>query len=144
MRRGGVVLLILLALIAIKSCADPYGDAEEVVEEFIDSIREGEGMEAVKLLHPSFRDTLTAEVKMPVQFTELKPSQLLACALSTMGHGIEDFDIYSGELIGEKTALVKVKIEDKDDIEKIFTFVVMKDTERWYIVDISSFVPPKK
>jgi hypothetical protein len=144
MRRGGAVLLILLALILIKSCADPSGDAKETVEEFLERIREGEGIEAVRLLHPSFRDSLVEKVKLPVQFTELKPSELLACVLTTMGHSIEDVEVDGSEVVGEKTALVKVKIEDKDEIEKIFTFVVMRDTDRWYIVDITSFVPQRK
>jgi len=101
-------------------------------------------MEAIKYLHPSYRDSLASNLKMPLQFTEMKPTELLACALSTMGQGIEEVDIEDTEMVGDRTALVKVRIEDREEIERIFTFVVMRDARRWYIVDITSFIPPKK
>ncbi len=144
MRKGVALFLSVLTVVLFLSCSEPYEEAEDVVEEFMESLMEGRGMEAVRLLHPSFRDLLSGKIDLPVQFTELKPSELLACALTTMGHGIEEVEVYGEELIGEKTALIRVRVEDKEEIEKIFTFVVMKDAERWYIVDITSYVPPSE
>ncbi len=142
MRTKLTLTLSLLTLLAFLSCGEPYDEAEDVVEEFMEAVMEGEGIEAIRLLHPSFREVLSGRINMPVQFTELKPSELLACALTTMGQGIEDTEVYGEDLIGEKTALVRVRVEDKEEIEKIFTFVVMKDAGKWYIVDITSYVPP--
>ncbi len=101
-------------------------------------------MEAVKYLHPSYRDNLAKDLKLPVQFTEMKPTEILACAFSIMGRGIEEVEVKDTEMVGDKTALVKVRIEDREEIEKILTFVVMKDANKWYIVDIASFIPSKK
>ncbi len=144
MRRGGYLLLILITLIFIKSCADSSGDAREVVEEFLEEVREGEGMEAIKYLHPSYRDSLAKDLKLPIQFAEIKSTELLACALSTIGGGVKEVEVKDTEMVGDKTALVKVRIEEKEEIERILTFVVMKDANKWYIVDIASFVPSKR
>ena len=144
MRWGGHLLLILILTFSIKSCAEPSADAEEVVEEFLEELQEGKGIKAVRYLHPSYRDSLAEELKLPLRFTEMKPTELLSCALSTMGNGIKETDLLETEMVGNRTALVKVMVEDKEEIEKIFTFVVMKDAERWYIVDITSFIPTQK
>ena len=144
MRWGGHLLLILILTVSIKSCAEPSADAEEVVEEFLEELQEGEGTKAVRYLHPSYRDSLVEELKLPLQFTEMKPTELLSCALSTMGNGIKETDLLETEMVGDRTALVKVMVEDREEMEKILTFVVMKDAERWYIVDITSFIPTQK
>lgn len=144
MRKIALASLVALTLFGIKSCGEPYGAAKDTVEDFMEEIKEKEGMEAIRYLHPSYRDSLAKEIKLPVQFTELRPSEVLACLLSTMGANIEEVEVKDGKIIGENTALIKVKVEDKNDIEKIFSFVLIKEDGKWLIADISPYVPPTK
>ena len=141
MRKALLASLGVALILGIKACGEPYEGAEGVVEEFMEEIQEGEGSEAIKFLHPTYRDNLAKDLKLPVQFTELKPSQVLACLLSTMGAGIEEVDVKGGQLIGDKTALLKVKVEDKEGIKKLFTFVLVKEDGEWLIADITPYVP---
>ncbi len=141
MRKAVVASLAVALLLGIKSCGESYDGAQDVVEDFMEEIQEKEGDEAIKYLHPSFRDNLTKDVKLPVQFTEMKPSEVLSCLLSTMGSNIEDVDVKDGKLIGDNTAIIKVSVEDKDEIKKIFNFVLIKEDGEWLIADISNFVP---
>ena len=141
MRKALLALLVLAFLLGIKACGEPYEDAEGVVEEFMEEIKEGEGHEAVKFLHPAYRDNLAKDLKLPVQFTELKPSQVLGCLLSTMGESIEEVEVKEGKLIGDRTALLKVKVEDMEGIKKLFTFVLVKEDGEWMIADITPYVP---
>ncbi len=141
MRKVAIALVVVALFIGLKSCGEPYDSAQEVVEDFMEEIREGEGMDAVKYLHPSFRDNLTKDLRLPVQFTELRPSEALACLLSTMGASIKEVDVRSGELIGENTALIRVRVEDKNELAKLFDFVLIKEGDRWMIADIAPYVP---
>ncbi len=143
MRKAVVASLAVALLFGIKSCGEPYGGAEETVEKFMEEIQEKEGYEAIKYLHPSFRDNLAKDIRIPVQFTELKPSEVLSCVLSTMGAGIEEVDMQGGKMIGDRTAIIKVKVEDKSGLEKIFNFVLIKEEDRWYIADISPYTPER-
>ncbi len=141
MRKVVVVSLTLALLFGIKSCGESYNAAEDTVDEFMSEIKDREGHEAMRYLHPSYRDNLSKEVRLPVQFTELKPSEVLACLLSTMGSNIDDFDVKEGKLIGENTALIKVEVEDKNGIEKLFSFVLIKEDGKWLIADITPYKP---
>ncbi len=133
--------LAVAFILGVKSCGEPYDSAKDIVEEFMEEIREGEGKDAIKYLHPSYRDNLAKDLKIPVQFTEMKPTQLLSCVLSVMGENIEDVEIREGKMVGENTALIKVEVEDKEEIKKIFTFVVIKEGGDWYIADITTYSP---
>jgi len=144
MRKAAIASLAVALILGVKSCGEPYDAAKNVVDEFMEEIQEGEGSEAIEYLHPSFRDNLSKELKLPIQFTELKPSQVLACLLSTMGAEIEDVEVKEGKLIGDNTALIKVKVEDRSDIEKIFSFVLIKEDDKWLIADITPYVPELK
>ena len=141
MRKALIASVAVALLLGIKSCGEPYDGAKDVVEDFMEEVQEKEGHEAIKYLHPSFRDNLSKDIKLPVQFTELRPSEVLACLLSTMGANIEDFDVKEGKLIGDNTALLKVKVEDKNEITKLFSFVLIKEEDRWLIADITPYVP---
>ncbi len=141
MRKAVLATLAVALLFGIKSCGESYDGAQDVVEDFMEEVQEKEGDEAIKYLHPSFRDSLTKDIKLPVQFTEMKPSEVLSCLLSTMGSNIDDVDVKDGKLIGENTAIIKVSVEDKDEIKKIFNFVLIKEDGEWLIADISNFVP---
>jgi len=141
MRKAVIASLAVALILGVKSCGEPYDSAKDTVEEFMEEIQEGEGLEAIRYLHPSFRDSLSKNLKLPVQFTELRPSEVLACLLSSMGAGIEEVDIKGGELIGENTALIKVRVEDENEIAKLFSFVLIKEDGKWYIADITPYVP---
>ncbi len=141
--RKWALAFLALALLGVKSCGEPYGDAEDTVEDFMRKIKRKEGFEALKFLHPAYRENLTKDLKLPVQFTELKPSEVLACLLSSMGRNIEDVEVKDGKMVGERTVFVKVKVEDKNEIEKMFTFVLVREDDRWYIADITPYIPPK-
>ncbi len=137
MRKIAIASVAIALILGIKSCGEPYDSAKDTVEEFMEEIQEGEGLEAIKYMHPSFRDNLTKDIKLPVQFTELRPSEMLACLLSTMGANIEEVKIKDGELISENTAIIRVRIEDKNEIGKLFDFVLIKDGDKWMIADIT-------
>jgi len=137
----GITAIFAGALI-LKSCGEPYNAAKDIVEDFMEEIMEGEGKEAVQFIHPSYRDELAKNLKLPVQFTELRPTELLACALSSMGVNIEDIDIKDARMVNRNAAKVIVSVEDKEGLEKLFTFVVVKEGDRWYIVKIDKYVPP--
>ncbi|GEM_PF-614166 len=143
MRKLVLALLGVALLFVLKSCGEPYNKAKDVAEEFLDEIQEKEGKEALRYLHPSFRDGLIKDIRIPVQFTEMKPSEVLACVLSTMGANIDEFEVREGKLIGDRTALLKVSITDKSGIEKLFSFVLIKEGDRWLIADITPYAPPK-
>ncbi len=144
MRRAVTASLAVAFLFGIKSCGDPYGSAQERVEEFMEEIREREGLEAVKYLHPSFRDSLTKDIELPVQFTEMKPSEVLACLLSSMGANIKDVEVDEAEPTGEKMVTMKVKVKDKNELERIFRFVLIKEGDEWYIADITPYTLERK
>ncbi len=134
--------VILAGALFIKSCGEPYGEAKEATLEFMEEIQEGEGKDAIRYLHPSYRDALAKDLKLPVQFTELKPSEVLSCLLSSMGQNIEDVDVVSAKSLGEYAAEVVLKVEDENELEKIFRFIVIKDSEGdWKIANIESFNP---
>ncbi len=129
---------VLLAFFILRSCGEsPEKSARNTVKDFIENIRDGEGREAVKLLYPPFRDALVQDVKLPIQLTEMKPSEVLACLLSSMGENIKKVKVLDASKIDDKHAEVIVKVVDKEGVEKIFTFIVMKDEKRWRIASIS-------
>jgi len=137
MKKIAIASVAVALILGVKSCGEPYDSAKDTVEEFMEEIQEGEGFEALRYIHPSFRDNLTKDIKLPVQFTELRPSEMLACLLSTMGANIEEVKIKGGELISENTAIIRVKVEDKNEIAKLFDFVLIKDGDNWMIADIT-------
>lgn len=129
---------VLLAFFVFRACGeDPEESAKDTVRDFIESIREGEGREAVMLLYPPFRDALVQDVKLPLQLTEMKPSEILACLLSSMGENIKKVKVLDTSKIDERHAEVILKVLDRDGVEKIFTFIVIKDEKRWRIASIS-------
>ena len=136
----GITAIFAGALI-LKSCGEPYNAAKDIVEDFMEEIMEGEGKKAVQFIHPSYRDELVKNLKLPLQFTELRPTELLACVLSVMEMNIEDIDIKNAKMVNRDTAKVIVSVEDKEGLEKLFTFVVVKEGDRWYIVKIDKYVP---
>ncbi|ADC89709.1 hypothetical protein Thal_1077 [Thermocrinis albus DSM 14484] len=130
--------LVLLAILVIRSCSgSPEKEAKGTVAEFVDLVKDGEGKDAVKLLYPPFRDALVQEVKLPVQLTEMKPSELLACALSSMGENIKKVKVVETRPIDDKHVEVLVRITDRQDIDKLFSFIVIKDEKGWKIASIS-------
>ncbi|HIQ30935.1 MAG TPA: DUF4878 domain-containing protein [Aquifex aeolicus] len=141
MRKAFLLALGTLFVFGIKSCGEPYGEAQDVVEEFMEEVRDREGASAIRFLHPSYRDSLTKDLSLPIQFTEMRPSEVLACLLSAMGSGINSVEVKSGKLVGSNTALIKVKVEDDRELEKLFTFVLIKEGDGWKIADISPYKP---
>ena len=139
MKRVGIVIAVVLAVFFLfRACGNsPEESARDIVKEFIENIRDEEGAEAVKLLYPPFRDALVQDVKLPIQLTEMKPSQILACALSSMGENIKKVRVLDSTKIDEKHVEVLVKVIDRDGVEKIFTFIVIKDEKTWKIASIS-------
>lgn len=130
--------LVLLAFFVIRSCGkSPEGQAEDAVKDFISAIKDREGEDAVKLLYPPFRDALAQNVKLPVEITELKPSELLACVLSSMGNNIKKVKYLDAKNIDDKHVEVLVKVIDKNGIEKLFSFILIKDEKKWKIASIS-------
>lgn len=144
MRRAVAASLAVAFLFGVKSCGDPYGSAKDRVEDFMEEIREKEGMEAVRYLHPTFRDTLVRDLKLPVQFTEMKPSEVLACLLSSMGSGIKDVEVGEGTRIDDRTVKLKVRVKDRNELEKIFNFVLVREEEEWFIADITPYTLERK
>lgn len=144
MRKIALASVAVALIFSLKSCGEPYEPAEEAVDSFLEEVQEKEGFDALKYLHPSFRDNLAKDLKLPVQFTELKPSEALACLLSTMGANMDDYEIKGGKMIGESTAIIKARVVDKDGIEKLFNFVLIKEDDRWLIADISPYTPDMK
>ncbi|MEJ5339735.1 MAG: DUF4878 domain-containing protein [Aquificaceae bacterium] len=129
---------VLLAFFVFRACGEnPEKSARNTVKDFIENIRDGEGREAVMLLYPPFRDALVQDVKLPLQLTEMKPSEVLACLLSSMGENIKKVKVLDTSRIDDKHAEVIVKVTDKEGVEKIFTFIVIKDEKRWRIASIS-------
>ncbi len=134
-----VVGAVLAGFLVFRACGkNPEGSAQKTVEEFIDAIRDEEGKDAVKLLYPPFRDTLVMDLKLPVQLTEMKPSEVLACMLSSMGSNIKKVKYLDSKRIDDKHVEVLVRVRDKEGVDKVFTFTVMKDEKRWRIASISS------
>ncbi|WP_448587934.1 DUF4878 domain-containing protein [Thermocrinis sp.] len=136
-------VLIILAVVlggffVFRACGtSPEEASKDTVKEFISAIRDGEGKEAVSMLYPPFRDALAPNVKLPVQLTEMKPSELLACALSSMGENIKKVKILDVKKVDDKHVEVMVKVIDKNGVEKIFYFITIKDEKKWKIASIS-------
>lgn len=134
-----ILAAVLLAFFLFRACGDsPEELAQETVSDFIENIREGDGRDAVKLLYPPLRDAMVQDLKLPIQLTEIKPSEVLACLLSSMGENIKKVKVLDNSRIDDKHVEVTVKIVDKDNVEKIFTFIVIRDEKRWKIASISS------
>ncbi|AAC06501.1 DUF4878 domain-containing protein [Aquifex aeolicus] len=136
-----IVLAVIAGALILKSCGEPYSGAKETVGEFMEEIAEGEGRDAIKYLYPAYRDELAKNFKLPVQFTEMKPSEVLACVLSTMGRNIDEVEIKKAIAVNPNTANVVVKVEDKEGIEKFFSFTVVKEGDKWYIAKIEKYIP---
>ncbi len=129
---------VLLAFFVIKSCGkSPEEQAQDTVKDFISAIRDKEGEDAVKLLYPPFRDALVQNVKLPVEITEMRPSELLACVFSSMGNNIGKVKYLDAKNIDDKHVEVLVKVIDKNGIEKLFSFILIKDEKSWKIASIS-------
>lgn len=133
-----ILAIVLAAFFLIRSCGEnPESSAKRVVEDFIENIKDEEGKEALKLLYPPFRDALAQNLNLPIQLTEMKPSEVLACVLSSMGENIKKVKVLDTSKIDEKHVEVIVKIVDRQGMEKVFTFIVIKDEKRWKIASIS-------
>lgn len=133
-----IVVVLLIGFFLIKSCGEnPEKSAKNTVKDFIENVRDGEGKEAMKLLYPPFRDALSQDLKLPIQLTEMKPSEVLACVLSSMGENIKKAKVLDVSRIDEKHVEVMVKVIDREKVEKILTFIVIKDEKRWKIASIS-------
>ncbi|GAB6066499.1 DUF4878 domain-containing protein [Aquifex pyrophilus] len=137
-----IVASVFAGALLLKSCGEPYSGAKETVDEFMEEIMEGEGRDAIKYVHPTYRDELAKNLKLPVQFTELRPSELLACAFSTMGENIDDVDIKDARMLSKSTAKVIVSVKDREGLEKLFSFIVVKEGKKWYIAKIEKYTPP--
>ncbi|WP_461831926.1 DUF4878 domain-containing protein [Aquifex sp.] len=137
-----IVVAIFAGALLLKSCGEPYSGAKEIVDEFMEEIMEGEGKDAIKYIHPTYRDELAKGLRLPVQFTEMRPSELLACALSTMGENIDDVDIKDARMLSKSTARVVVSVKDREGLEKLFSFIVVKEGKKWYIAKIEKYTPP--
>ncbi|WP_448583752.1 DUF4878 domain-containing protein [Thermocrinis sp.] len=134
-----ILVLVLLGFLFFRACGtSPEEASKDTVKEFMSAIRNGEGKEAVGLLYPPFRDALVQEVKLPIQITEMKPSELLACALSSMGENVKKVKILDVKKIDDKHVEVLVKVIDKNGVEKLFWFITVKDEKRWKIASISN------
>ncbi|MCS7261937.1 MAG: DUF4878 domain-containing protein [Aquificaceae bacterium] len=139
MRKALVVLgLVLLGFFTFRACGkSPEESARAVVQDFVENIREGEGKKAVKLLYPPLRDALSQDLKLPLQLTEMTPSQTLACLLSSMGENIKRVKVVDTSRIDDKHVEVLLKVMDKQGKEKFFTFIVIKEDKNWRIASIS-------
>ncbi len=128
-----------VGFLVLRGCGASLEDeARDRVKEFIEYVREGEGKDAVKLLYPPFRDALTMDLKVPVQLTEMKPSELLACVLSSMGENIKKVKVLDAKQIDERHVEVLLRVIDKGGIDKVFTFILIKDGEDWKIASFSN------
>ncbi|MFN3813374.1 MAG: DUF4878 domain-containing protein [Aquificaceae bacterium] len=128
---------ILLTFFLFKSCGDSSKEAKSTVEDFISAIRDENGEKAVKLLYPPFREAIVSQVKIPFELTEMKPSELLACILSTMGKNIEKVKYVDVSKVDDNHTEVIVRITDKEGMEKMFTFILIKEEKKWKIASIS-------
>ncbi len=140
MRKTLLILAVILGgFFVLRTCGtSPEEASEDTVREFISAMKDGKGREAVKLLYPPFRDALAQEVKLPLQLTEMKPSEVLACLLSSMGENIKKTKILDVKTIDDKHVEVMVKIIDKNRTEKIIVFITIKDEKKWKIASISN------
>ncbi len=140
MRKALIIAGVVLASIFLfKGCtSSPEDKAKKTVKEFIEYVKEGEGKDATKLLYPPFRDALAMDLKIPVQLTEMKPSELLACVLSSMGENIKKVKILDAKEIDEKHVEILARVVDKEGIDKVFTFILIKDGKDWKIASISN------
>lgn len=130
---------VLVAFFAFRACSSsPTEEARDTVEEFIEKIRDEDGKSAVKMLYPPYRDALAQELKLPLQLTEMKPSEVLACVLSSMGENVKKVKYLDAKTLDEKHAEVVIKVVDKQGVEKLFAFILIKDEKKWKIANISS------
>ncbi|RMH02188.1 MAG: DUF4878 domain-containing protein [Aquificota bacterium] len=135
-------LLIAGAVLAVffvfRACgSSPTEEAKATVEEFIEEIKDKDGKDAVKLLYPPYRDALVQELKLPLELVEMKPSEVLACVLSSMGENVKKVKYLDAKALDEKHTEVLVKVIDKQGMEKIMAFILVKDEKRWRIANIS-------
>ncbi|MFZ8785128.1 DUF4878 domain-containing protein, partial [Thermocrinis sp.] len=72
------------------------------------------------------------------QLTEMKPSEMLACVLGSMGENIKKVKVLDVKAIDDKHGEVIVKVIDKNGTEKILAFITIKDEKRWKIASISN------
>jgi hypothetical protein len=140
MKKVAIILAVVLAgFFVFRACGtSPEEASESTVKEFISAIKDGDGKEAVKLLYPPFRDALVQDVKLALQLTEMKPSEMLACVLNSMGENIKKVKVLDVKAIDDKHGEVIVKVIDKSGMEKILSFITIKDEKRWKIVSISN------
>ena len=139
MKRAIIAVVAVLAVfLLVRGCGEnPERSAKNTVVDFIENIRDGEGKDAVRLLYPPFRDALAQDLKMPIQFTEMKPSEVLSCVFSSMGENIKKVKVLNTSKIDDKHVEVTLKVIDKEGVDKIFTFIVIKDEKSWKIASIS-------
>ena len=139
MRKAVIAILVILGLFfLIRSCGEsPEEAGRETVKAFIEAVRDEDGKEAVMLLYPPFRDALVLDLKLPVQLTEMKPSEVLACLFSSMGTNIKKVKYIDSKQIDDKHVEVLVRVVDKEGIDKVFSFIVIRDEKRWRIASIS-------
>ncbi|MCS7308271.1 MAG: DUF4878 domain-containing protein, partial [Aquificaceae bacterium] len=57
--------------------------------------------------------------------------------LSSMGENIKKVKVLDSTKIDERHVEVLAKVIDRDGVEKIFTFIVIKDEKTWKIASIS-------
>jgi len=140
MKKVAIILAVVLAgFFVFRACGtSPEEASEGIVKEFISAIKDGDGKEAVKLLYPPFRDALVQDVKLPLQLTEMKPSEMLACVLSSMGENVKKVKVLDVKAIDDKHGEVIVKVIDKNGTEKILAFITIKDEKRWKIASKGS------
>ncbi|MCX7871648.1 MAG: DUF4878 domain-containing protein, partial [bacterium] len=63
--------------------------------------------------------------------------EVLSCVFSSMGENIKKVKVLNTSKIDDKHVEVTLKVIDKEGVDKIFTFIVIKDEKSWKIASIS-------
>lgn len=128
-------------LFGVSACGESHRGAKKTVEGFMERVMEKDGAEAVKLLHPTYRDKLSKDLRSPIELVEISPLDILASALSALGDKIESVKVKEEKKARNGTASFKVEVEDKKGVKRLFTFVLVKEDGRWMIADITPYAP---
>ncbi|SHK42634.1 DUF4878 domain-containing protein [Thermocrinis minervae] len=134
-----LLALLLAGFFVVKGCSSsPERQALGTVKEFMEAIRDKDSKDAVNLLYPPYRDALAQQVNVPIQFVELKPSEMVGCVLTSMGEKIKEVKYLDASKIDDTHTEVVIKVVDKDKTEKILSFILVKDGKSWKIANIST------
>ncbi len=133
-----IVLVVIGIIFLLRACgSSPTDISKNEVKGFMESLKDGKIVNAVKLLDPNYREYLEKSIgSVPTPFAEYKNYELLGSVLSAEVKELKSWKVVSAEKINDNQTKVVIRTKDKEGMTKDVIFYLAKENDHWKIVSI--------